>query len=547
MARIGVAISGGGHRATVWGLGALMALVDGGLNDDVVSISSVSGGSISNGIVAHNVDFAATNRRAFEDAIRPALRNITSEGLFFFGPSTNGWVIRFFAAAALAVGALVWLVAAALMVGRHGEPWWWLLAGPALALLAWAVSFRKPGLGGVTKAVITLGILVFTSGFALLGALFTRDATGWTAAWRMAVAVLVTAGAVALLLRAFGQRSEVVDRALGRVHFTGPSGPRSLADLADRPVHHVFCATELQSGDHMYFTPKLVYSYRVGIGRPGTLPLSSAVQASACLPGAFVAREFDTKGFGLTRSWAVQDNQPSTPPASVVVNDGGVYDNMADQWEQGFAERLKRLPELAEAQGAADELLVVNAGKALGWLPLGRTSAVGREARGLARTINILYDVTTSHRRQAIVRRFEAASGRRDLRGALVHIAQSPFDIPKAFARSPDPLQRGRAGEALAFLATIGAAEGDWERRAQESPKVPTVLRALGPVAVDLLEHAYLLATVNTYVILGLGDLSDPSRFERSRFEALCLGMPTSVAEEGVPPATARSSSEPVP
>jgi len=46
-----VALSGGGHRATIFGLGALLYLVDAGLNRSVMAISSVSGGSILNGFV----------------------------------------------------------------------------------------------------------------------------------------------------------------------------------------------------------------------------------------------------------------------------------------------------------------------------------------------------------------------------------------------------------------------------------------------------------------------------------------------------------------
>src|SRR5260370_29752440 len=48
---IGVALSGGGHRATIFGLGALLYLVDAGLNRSVQSITSVSGGSILNGFL----------------------------------------------------------------------------------------------------------------------------------------------------------------------------------------------------------------------------------------------------------------------------------------------------------------------------------------------------------------------------------------------------------------------------------------------------------------------------------------------------------------
>ena len=59
---------------------------------------------------------------------------------------------------------------------------------------------------------------------------------------------------------------------------------------SDRPVHHVFCTTDLQSGDPVFITPRLVSGYRLGFGTPGELPLSTAVQCSANLPGAFPPR-----------------------------------------------------------------------------------------------------------------------------------------------------------------------------------------------------------------------------------------------------------------
>src|SRR5689334_16148620 len=49
---IGLALSGGGHRATAYALGVLLYLVDSGLNTRVRTIASVSGGSILNAFVA---------------------------------------------------------------------------------------------------------------------------------------------------------------------------------------------------------------------------------------------------------------------------------------------------------------------------------------------------------------------------------------------------------------------------------------------------------------------------------------------------------------
>lgn len=64
MAKIGVAISGGGYRATLFGLGVLLYLADVARNNEVVTISSVSGGSITNAFVTRtDSDHARVRRR----------------------------------------------------------------------------------------------------------------------------------------------------------------------------------------------------------------------------------------------------------------------------------------------------------------------------------------------------------------------------------------------------------------------------------------------------------------------------------------------------
>ncbi len=57
-----IAISRGGFRATAFGLGVLLYLVDRGLNQRVKSITSVSGGSITNGFVASECKFGSLRR-----------------------------------------------------------------------------------------------------------------------------------------------------------------------------------------------------------------------------------------------------------------------------------------------------------------------------------------------------------------------------------------------------------------------------------------------------------------------------------------------------
>jgi hypothetical protein len=104
----------------------------------------------------------------------------------------------------------------------------------------------------------------------------------------------------------FTRRSAVVDSALARTHFSHDGKPTELAEV-ERSLDHVMCATELQAGEHFYVTPSFLYSYRFGRGEPAELRLSTAVQASACLPGAFAARRLP----------AGQGHRPAGAPGEV--------------------------------------------------------------------------------------------------------------------------------------------------------------------------------------------------------------------------------------
>jgi len=57
---IGMAMSGGGHRASGWALGTMFYLVHAGKHAELAVISSVSGGSITNGV--RLLHFAAAPR-----------------------------------------------------------------------------------------------------------------------------------------------------------------------------------------------------------------------------------------------------------------------------------------------------------------------------------------------------------------------------------------------------------------------------------------------------------------------------------------------------
>jgi len=214
MARIGIALSGGGHRAALFGLGALLYLADAGKNREVTSISSVSGGSLTNAYVAQVGRYHEFEAQAFWGKMKAFTRQVALKGTLW--ASTFTWIYVIILVLSLAATFLSWLV-----------PWPWM-----------------------ARLVLFLATLVV---------------------WQKAIAE---------------RRGEICGWALATTLFSQDKKPTLLKDI-ERRIDHVICATDLHAGEHVYFSGNFVYSYRFGWGKPGTLPLYVAVQASAAFPGAF--------------------------------------------------------------------------------------------------------------------------------------------------------------------------------------------------------------------------------------------------------------------
>ena len=441
MARIGVALSGGGHRATIWSIGVLLYLADAGRQGDVGVIASVSGGSIANGVIAHEMDYARASADEVRDKVKPLLRHVAYTGLFFWGPSTNAFVIIVLS----------------------------LLGLSALGFLAGLVMAFIGGIGLVPGIVLVASLVVLTAGITV----FTR-------------------------------RSAVVDSALARTHFSRDGKATKLADV-NRSLDHVMCATELQAGEHFYLAPGFLYSYRFGRGQPAGLQLSTAVQASACLPGAFAARRLPTRPHQFQRSASI--GEPPQIPAQMLLTDGGVYDNMADQWLAGLSARVTDNPQLKVKSHALDESIVVNSSAGRTWVAVrGSWLPIRNELTTLMRVKDVQYAVSTGTRRHQLVADWDAAAhAGHGTRGALVHIGQSPFEVPDAFSKATAhwPQRATRAQEALSWLGNTPQNRQAWATIAEQNRVVPTVLRKLGPEqTARLLWHAYVVAACNLHVIL---------------------------------------------
>jgi hypothetical protein len=426
--RVAVAISGGGHRAALFGLGALLYLTDAGKSHEVESIASVSGGSLTNGFVAQSVDYRSASPAALRDAMKPFTRQLTQKGTVW-PPST------------LTVAYLATLV---LVVGGVIGVWF----------LPWPTGLR-----------------------------FTAF-----------VGVLILLGLVA------GMRGLVISRAFADTLFS-PGGSTTPLSAVNNSLDHVICTADLHAGENVYFSGRFVCSYRFGWGEPGDLPLHVAVQCSAALPGVMPPRwvrtsrhKFvDGEGEGKRADW-------------MALVDGGVYDNMADQWSLGINRRKARWPELAKGLREIDELIIVNASAGLEWAEVWkiRLPLIG-EVIALLKDKSILYDNGNTVRREWALDRFKS----RQPPGVVVNIPRSPLSTADHFVRGSDDA----ATRAKAVLALLEPDRADWEAAAQRCATASTNLSPMDEaLTIDLLRHAYVLTMANAHVVFGYPLLEVPSR-----------------------------------
>jgi predicted acylesterase/phospholipase RssA len=131
---IGVALSGGGHRAALFGLGVLVYLVDADRNRSVSSIASVSGGSLTNGFVAQSLDYSKATPAEFHDVARKLARRLVKGGTLWATPLTWAY-LALLGLAALAAVVGVWFLPLAL-------PWRVILFFLAILVVGWIAGWR---------------------------------------------------------------------------------------------------------------------------------------------------------------------------------------------------------------------------------------------------------------------------------------------------------------------------------------------------------------------------------------------------------------------
>ena len=169
----------------------------------------------------------------------------------------------------------------------------------------------------------------------------------------------------------------------------------------------------------------------------------------------------------------------------------------------------------------------MNAGKSAGWSPW-KAGRLLSDVPGLMRTIDVLYDVSTSNRRKRLVSSVDASQVGHGGLGSLVHITTSPLAVIEHFAAQGDDGQRARAAATRDVVAAV-ADRAEWYRIGDANGGVKTTLGRLPLEDVArLVWHSYVLTWTSVWVIHGVGTPPDPSRLSLDRFRQLC--RPTSGA-----------------
>jgi transposase-like protein len=411
---VGIAMSGGGYRASLFALGALMYVHEacargGAARRRIAAVASVSGGSVTNGLAAHALKVGVDDAAALDAMCRRLIRHTTRTGSMFQG-AAGRYYRGLFVMGVLALG-LAWLWVRSVDLGVA----WHAAALVAIPLGGWRVIRAWDRLAPPGKLAERIGPLLVIG--TLLGTLALLVLTLGLPTWRHAMAwIAATLLAGTVVAVALELRGRLIEANFDALLSEGGPSPR----LADAPgsTHHVFCATEVQYGESVFLARDQIRGrFFEDIG-PGRLPTAAAVRASAAFPGAFPP--LFLAGVSGSNVEGLRGRSADVPfkTEHMTLVDGGVRDNLGVDW---FARALP-----------VDELVVVSAAANRHDLRHVKRFAGIAEALSLLNIVNIPYNSRERNRRRSMWERMLQGTGRGPSQPrpvALVHIEDSPFDL----------------------------------------------------------------------------------------------------------------------
>lgn len=130
-------------------------------------------------------------------------------------------------------------------------------------------------------------------------------------------------GTLASVVPFTGGRGGAYARALAHTLYAH----KRVADLPQEP-DFIFTATDLSKGRAFRVAPAFIGSWDYGYieSTPTSIKLGQAVAASAAFPPSATVVQLRTRGLAF----------PKSPPTTLSLVDGGVYDNLGLEWFQGW-------------------------------------------------------------------------------------------------------------------------------------------------------------------------------------------------------------------
>jgi predicted acylesterase/phospholipase RssA len=476
---LGLALSGGGVRATLFSLGVIIGLIETKCHRRVRCIASVSGGSILNAAMAHG----------------PTLYNLDSVEGFQPLASTLASSLAWsgvFALSWRSLAATSWYLLR--LAGRVVLP----LVFPALYILSMAVD--------AIKKVGFWETLIWYVHWL------------WDFTWQHQLAFLVILLAwlvVALFLsRGLLQEADyqsLISKVADPEHRQKPLTVDQWGQEGNEGVMHVLVATDLLSGEPLYFSREFIYCAPYGWSRPrdvkNKIKTSVALYSSAAFPAVFPPRKIRLRTLNFQNGESSGDL-----PKTVRLVDGGVYNNLGTDWF-GVLEEQREPPlwpfgeiEVIPPKVERQNVVVVNAGAP--------SSDINRllPYKIIPRIMSVLYDNTVRPRIDTL----------RHQRLPLIDIAESPFRLAERLRNQLTAIRdtdapgstlgdevkgapNGALGRADALIKTLnGKTPEFWADLRHHTAGTATKLSRAGErAAARLMLHGYLSSLVLFHVVFG--------------------------------------------
>jgi predicted acylesterase/phospholipase RssA len=374
----------------------------------------------------------------------------------------------------------------------------------SFSAIAEAVKFLGPRIGSI------LGVLIL----GLVGLNYITDRIpNFTTSWAEIPWLFVAAGAAILLLIAFwswrGWLQETLYGAIlaslrkdvkkneSEASSASPAKDGNLASLAQSQTRHVMIATDLISGEAVYFSRDFIACPYFGWGDVARTRTATAVYASAAFPIGYPPRRLRLAKLNL-------QNGSGTPPfsRSMKLTDGGVHNNLGTGWFEETEDQKSRLwrygnrPDI-ESIKPTNRQMIVNSG------------AASRRSRRVPsfmvpfREMSILYDNTVKPR----LDQFRDDAANNLPAPVVIDINQSPYHLAAHYARSAtdDSGDQKKRSEDIRDKLESAWGERYWTDFARHTSSTPTKLTKAGlETGARILWHGYLSTLVTLHSLWGV-------------------------------------------